>query len=122
MRLPPSTLAHVIDSPERLQIAVVEGHRLLFRLRQIERAQRFDVVNMPFVSVIPRHSWQEFRFEMAHKLGQRTAEKFSDDARRTSTSHMTADNVQKSRAESHSHRKRSIATAARSNVRAEILV
>ena len=70
MRLPPSSLPHVIESPKRLQIAVVEGDRLLFRVGQIERAQRFDVVDMPSVSVIPRHSRQEFRFEMAHKLGQ----------------------------------------------------
>ena len=69
MRLPPSSLAHVVEGPERLQIAVVEGSRLLFRIGQIERAQRFDVIDMPLASVIPRHSPQEFRFQMAHKLG-----------------------------------------------------
>jgi len=52
-----------------LQIAVMESDRLLFRVRQVERAQRFDVVDMPLVSVIPRHSRQKFRFQMAHKLG-----------------------------------------------------
>ena len=38
LRLPSTHLAHVIDSPKRLQIAVVEGDCLLFRLGQIERA------------------------------------------------------------------------------------
>src|SRR5439155_23285963 len=69
VRLPPSSLAHVIGSPKWLPIAVVEGDRLLFRIGQIERAQRFDVIDMPLASVIPRHSPQEFRFQMAHKLG-----------------------------------------------------
>ena len=69
MRLPPSSLAHVINRPKRLQIAIVEGDRLLFRVGQIERAQQFDVVEMPFVSVIPRHSRQEFRLQMTYKLG-----------------------------------------------------
>jgi hypothetical protein len=123
MWLPPSSLAHVIESPKRLQITVVQGDRLLFRVGQIERAQRFDVVDMPLAPVIPRHSRQEFRFEMAHKLGQRTPEQFLDNARRTSgrCSDMAMDSANKSRAESQSHCECRIATAALSNVDAEAL-
>ena len=36
---------------------LVEGDRLLFRVGKIERAQWFDVVDMPLTAITPRHSW-----------------------------------------------------------------
>ena len=60
------SFTHVVRSPERLQVRVVECLTLLLGVCEVEAGEGPDVVDVPcFVAVVaPGHAGEELRFEM----------------------------------------------------------
>ena len=69
------TLTEIVKCQQGLHVSVMETLALLFEIGEIECGAGFDVVDMPYGSVInPRHSRQELGLKIRFELWDSAAQ------------------------------------------------
>ncbi|PYJ34868.1 MAG: hypothetical protein DME88_03755 [Verrucomicrobia bacterium] len=63
-------LSQIVGGPEGLKIGEVASGCKLCRLREVERLQGPNVIEVPKVAILPRHSRQELALKVGSKFAQ----------------------------------------------------